>query len=198
MAKHHSMPSADAAWLHMDRPTNLMIIHSVFWFDEPVDWNRFGETVEERLVEAYPRFRQRVVESRVPGRTPHWEDDPDFDIGTHIHHLALPAPGDQAALQELVGDLMVRPLDRSRPLWEMYTIDGYGDGAAVLVRMHHCIADGIALARVMLSLTDAAPDAGRRAAPTRGGRGRRASRSLRAPGSAGRGDRSQARGHARP
>ncbi|MGZ5347900.1 MAG: wax ester/triacylglycerol synthase family O-acyltransferase, partial [Solirubrobacterales bacterium] len=123
-------------------------------------WDRLTETVQERLVEPYPRFRQAVVESHVPGRPPHWEDDADFDISTHIHHLALPAPGDQAALQELVGDLMVRPLDRSRPLWEMYMIDGYRDGAAVLVRMHHCIADGIALARVMLSLTDAAPDAG--------------------------------------
>ena len=77
-----------------------------------------------------------------------------------MHHLALPAPGDAAALQELVGDLMTMPLDRSRPLWHMYMVDGFGDGAAMIIRMHHCIADGIALARVMLSLTDSEPDAG--------------------------------------
>ena len=160
MAKHHPMPSADAAWLHMDRPTNLMIIHSVFWFDRPVDWERMRDTIQDRLVDAYPRFRQRVVGSHVPGRPPHWEDDPDYDIRNHIHHLGLPAPGGQTQLQELVSDLMTRPLDHSRPLWEMYAIDGYGEGAAVVTRMHHCIADGIALARVMLSLTDSAPDAG--------------------------------------
>ena len=71
-----------------------------------------------------------------------------------MHHLALPAPGDAAALQELVGDLMTMPLDRNRPLWHTYMIDGFGDGAAMICRMHHCIADGIALAQVMLSLTD--------------------------------------------
>ena len=77
-----------------------------------------------------------------------------------MHHLGLPAPGDAATLQELVGDLMTMPLDRSRPLWHTYMIDGFGDGAAMIIRMHHCIADGIALARVMLSLTDSKPDAG--------------------------------------
>ena len=148
------MTPADAAWLHMDRPTNLMIINSVLWFDEPVDWKRLREVVEERLVDKYPKFGMRVVESHIPGRAPHWEVDPDFDLDTHLHHVALPAPGDMAALQTLVSDLVVRPLDHAHPLWEMYLIDGYGPGAATLCRMHHCVADGIALARVMLSLTD--------------------------------------------
>jgi diacylglycerol O-acyltransferase / wax synthase len=161
----HPMSSADAAWLHMDRPTNLMVIDSVLWFETPVEWHRFRDVITERLVERYPRFRQRVSESPVPGRGPHWEDDEDFDLETHLHHLALPSPGDKTALQELVADLIVRPLDRARPLWEMYAIDGYGEGAALLCRMHHCIADGIALARVLLSLTDEAPDAGVAAAP---------------------------------
>jgi diacylglycerol O-acyltransferase / wax synthase len=152
--------SADAAWLHMDRPSNLMVINSVLLFDEPVDWARVREIIERRLVDVYPRFRQRPVESHLPLRPPKWEDDPDFAIEHHLHHLALPAPGDAAALQELVGDLMTMPLDRSRPLWHMYMIDGYGDGAALISRLHHCIADGVALARVMLSLTDAAPDCG--------------------------------------
>jgi diacylglycerol O-acyltransferase / wax synthase len=154
------LSSADTAWLHMDRPTNLMVINSVELFDRPLDWERFKRIIQTRLVDRYPRFRQRVVESRLPLRPPRWEDDPDYSLEHHVHHLALPAPGDRAALQELVGDLMSMPLDRNRPLWHTYMVDGFGTGAAVINRMHHCIADGIALARVMLSLTDSAPDAG--------------------------------------
>lgn len=154
------MPSADAAWLRMDRPTNLMIVNSVLLFEEPVDWDRLGAIVEERLVARYPRFRQLVTEAGPPRSGAFWEDDPNFDLGLHMHRRALPAPGDRAALQELVGDLMGEPLDRAKPLWNMYTIDGYGKGAAVFTRMHHCIADGIALARVLLSLTDTTSDAG--------------------------------------
>jgi WS/DGAT/MGAT family acyltransferase len=154
------LSSADAAWLHMDRPTNLMVINSLLLFDEPVDWDKVKQITQERLVDRYPRFRQRVVESRVPLRPPKWEADPDFALEHHMHHLALPAPGDDGALQDLIGDLMTTPLDRNRPLWHTYMIDGYGDGAALISRMHHCIADGIALARVMLSMTDSAPEAG--------------------------------------
>jgi diacylglycerol O-acyltransferase len=154
------LSSADAAWLHMDRPTNLMVINSVLLFDEPVDWERLRLITAERLVDRYPKFHQRVIDSRVPLLPPSWEDDPDFALEHHMHHRALPEPGDQAALQELVGDLMMMPLDRNRPLWQIYMVDGFGDGAALISRMHHCIADGIALARVMLSLTDSQPDAG--------------------------------------
>ncbi len=152
--------SADAAWLHMDRPSNLMVINSVLLFDEPVDWNRVREIIQRRLVDAYPRFRQRAVESRLPLRPPKWVDDRDYSLEHHVHHFALPAPGDDDTLQALIGDLMTMPLDRSRPMWHAYLIDGYGTGAAMIMRMHHCIADGIALARVMLSLTDSAPDVG--------------------------------------
>ena len=151
MGAQHAMSHADAAWLEMDRPTNLMIITSALWFDEPLDEGRVRQVVRERLVEPFPRFRQRVAEG-VTG--PAWEDDPDFDLDLHIHHLALPAPGDKAALERVVADLMAQPLERSRPMWAFYLLDGYGEGCAVVSRMHHAIADGIALARVMLSLTD--------------------------------------------
>lgn len=154
------LSSADTAWLHMDRPTNLMVINSVELFEQPLDWERFKQIIQKRLVDRYPRFRQRVVESHLPLRAPRWEDDPDFALEHHVHHIALPAPGDRAALEDLVGDLMSMPLDRHRPLWHTYMVDGFGTGVAVINRMHHCIADGIALARVMLSLTDSGPDAG--------------------------------------
>jgi diacylglycerol O-acyltransferase / wax synthase len=154
------MNTADAAWLHMDRPTNLMVVNSVLWFEEPMDLERGREIVRERLVERFPRFRQRVVEPRFGVGIPSWEDDPYFDLDRHLHHIALPAPGDTEALWDLVSDLISSPLDRSKPLWDIYVIDGYGAGMAQVTRMHHSIADGIALSRVLLSMTDDRPDAG--------------------------------------
>ncbi len=153
------MSHADAAWLHMDQPTNLMVITGALWFDEPVDWERAREVLRERLVERFPRFRQRVVEGSVTGLSgPHWEDDENFDLDLHIHRMALPAPGGQAALEALVAELMAEPLDPAKPLWQFHFVEGFGAGSAVVTRMHHCIADGIALARVLLSLTDELPD----------------------------------------
>jgi len=167
MSKRHRMPNADVAWLHMDRRTNVMAVHVVLSFDRLVDWSRLTEICRERLLERYPRFSQRVVESRVPWRPVAWEDDPHFDLERHFHRLALPAPGDQAALQELVARLMATPFDHSRPLWEMYLVEGYGPGCAIVCRVHHCIADGIGVARVLLSLTDDTPDGAVAPAPLR-------------------------------
>ncbi len=158
MSGSHGMSSADAAWLHMDRPTNLMVINSVLWFDEPVDWDAYADVIQERLIERFDRFSQRPVEGTTG---PHWQDT-EVDLELHLHRVALPAPGDRRALETFVSDRVATPLDRSRPLWEAYLIDGFNGGAAVLMRMHHSIADGIALARVMLTLTDGGPatDAG--------------------------------------
>jgi diacylglycerol O-acyltransferase len=181
MAETHPMSSADAAWLHMDEPTNLMVITSALWFDEPVDWERAREVIRMRLVDRYPRFRQRVVESSIPMQGPHWEDHEDFDLDLHLRRVALPEPGNQAALQELVADLMAEPLDLAKPLWQFHFVEGLGEGSAIVGRMHHCIADGIALARVLLSLTDKAPDDAGIAPPVDEGEGRGALGSLLSP-----------------
>jgi WS/DGAT/MGAT family acyltransferase len=159
-AESQRMSSADAAWLHMDQPTNLMVVTAAIWFDGPIDRKQVREVIQTRLVERFPRFRQLVVEGRAPLSGPHWEEDPNFDLDLHLHRVALPDPGDRSALQELVADLMAAPLDRSKPLWQFHFVDGYGDGAAIVARLHHCIADGVALARVLLSLTDEEPDVG--------------------------------------
>ena len=182
VSTRHAMSTADAAWLRMDRPTNLMIVNSVLWFDEPVDWDRCRAVFLERLVARFDRFRQRAVDG-LPLAGPHWQDDPDFDPDLHFHHVALPAPHDRAALEDFIGDRASTPLDHSRPLWEVYLIDDYGSGCAILVRIHHCIADGIALARVMLTLTDGGePDAGiaTRARATAGSRCPRSAAAARA------------------
>jgi diacylglycerol O-acyltransferase / wax synthase len=169
---HHRLPSADTAFLHMDRPTNLMVINFVMLFDEPVDEQRLRAVIASRLVERYPRFHQLVVEGRQPLRGPSFTEDLHFDLDRHVHRRELPGrtarweePSGDAALQELVGDLIASPLDRSKPLWDMYLIDRPDGGCALVVRIHHCIVDGIALAQVMLSLTDATPAAAPDAAP---------------------------------
>ena len=145
------MRHADAAWLRMDTPTNLMVVNSVLWFDDPVDEQRLRALVAERLVGRFRRFRQRAVEDHGTW----WEDDPDFDVPRHIHHLELPPPRRRPELEAVVSSYLTVPLERSRPLWDLYVTNDYdGGGTALLFRMHHCIADGIALTRVLLSLTD--------------------------------------------
>jgi diacylglycerol O-acyltransferase / wax synthase len=154
------MRAIDAAWLRMDRPTNLAIITSVLWFARPPDWEAVEELLCERLIGRFPRFSQRAVEPRIPIGMPQWEDDSDFDLRRHVHRHRLPAPGDQVALEAFVGTLQSTPLDRDKPLWSVHLVDGLGDGAAIVWRIQHCIVDGVSLARVLLSLSDHAPDAG--------------------------------------
>lgn len=141
----------------MEHPTNLMMISGIFMFDEPLELSALHEVIENRLL-SFRRFRQKVARPPLGFMTPYWVDDQDFDIRAHIHRIALPAPGDQAALQELANDLMSTPLDFSKPLWHIHLVDNFGKGCALVCRLHHCIADGIALMRVLLSLTDAAPE----------------------------------------
>jgi diacylglycerol O-acyltransferase / wax synthase len=181
MSQRHRMPAADVAWLHMERPTNLMINNVVMCFDTPVDWEHVKEICRERLVERFPRFSQRVAEPRVPLRPVAWEDDPHFDLEHHFHRLALPAPGDHAALLELVADMMATPLDHDKPLWDMYLVEGYGAGCAIVSRTHHSIADGIALARALVSLTDDAPEGAVAPAPPAERQGTRPMHAVTAP-----------------
>ncbi|MBM7118937.1 WS/DGAT/MGAT family O-acyltransferase [Archangium primigenium] len=155
------MNPVDAAWLQMEEPTSLMVITAVLWFDTPLEWARLVQRVRERLVEPHPRFRQRVVPGGV-WSAPRWEDVPDFALEAHLRRTRLEAPGGPEALAPRVGESMSTPLDPARPLWELHLFDGYASGSALLVRVHHAIADGIALGRVLMSLTDASADGARR------------------------------------
>lgn len=155
---NEAFSSVDAAWLRMDTPTNLAMITGVIVFDTPIDFERLKATFESRLL-IYNRFRQRVRETDLPIGGPRWEMDPCFNILNHVHRIALPEPGDHEALQHLVGDLMSTPLDRSKPLWHFHLIEKYGQGSALVGRLHHCIADGLALMQVLFSLTDEDMDA---------------------------------------
>lgn len=160
MSKTEPLSNVDAAWLRMEDPTNLMMVSSIMTFDEPLNLDHFMDVVEYRWLK-YERFRQRVVQPAMPLSTPYWETDPNFDLRAHIHRIALPAPGDHKTLQTVVSDLMSTPLDYSKPLWQVHIIENYGRGCALMARLHHCIADGMALMAVLLSFTDLTADAPR-------------------------------------
>jgi WS/DGAT/MGAT family acyltransferase len=142
----------------MDDPNNLMIITGIMIFAAPLDVERFKATINKSLLR-FKRFGQRVVPSRVPPTRLFWEDDPEFDIDNHIQRVILPSPGDQGVFQELISELMSHELEYSRPLWQFYVLEQFGQGSALICRLHHAIADGISLMHVLLSLADEDPDA---------------------------------------
>lgn len=152
------LSNVDAAWLGMDEPTTLMMITGVMTFKKPLNIDHLMAVFGHRWLK-FDRFRQRLVQPSIPGGKPYWEIDPYFKLSAHFRHIALPAPADQAALQQVVSQLMSAPLDASKPLWQIHVIDNYEGGSALVARIHHSIADGLALVYVLLSLTDMSPNA---------------------------------------
>ena len=150
------MSSVDAAWLGMEDPTNLMMVTGVLSLDGKADPKRLRSLLDKRLA-PFGRFHQRVVRPRTRAGMLHWQDDASFNIDNHVSHVALPAPGGEKALREIVSELMSSPLDATKPLWHVHLIDTHDGRSVVLARIHHSIADGIALVQVMLSLTDPRP-----------------------------------------
>lgn len=154
MAKE-KMSSVDTAWLHMDSTHNLMMIVGVMTFDTPINVARLKTLLEGRLL-AYPRFRQYVTDD---GMTAHWVDDEHFDLDAHLKRVRLPGAGGERELQAMVADLASERLDKGKPLWQMHLVENYRGGSALITRIHHCIADGIALIGVLLNMTDEDPNA---------------------------------------
>ena len=158
MERAEAMSKVDTAWLRMDSANNLMMILGVWTLRPRIRYDALCRRLQERLLR-YHRFRQRVVEEGGAGR---WVDH-EVDLRQHVVREKLPRhkDGAQAALQQRIGELAMTPLDRSRPLWQMHLVEDYDGGSALIIRIHHCIADGIALISVTLSLVDggAAPPA---------------------------------------
>ena len=152
------MNAVDAAWYHFDGPVNRAVITSALLTRTPLDFDKVRRVYAHRLAR-FGRFAQRVVERGFPVATPHWEPARDFEIDQQLHHIALPPPGDDAALAALVNDLASTPLDRERPLWDVHVVDGVNGGSAVITRMHHCIGDGTANVLIARALFDTSPDA---------------------------------------
>lgn len=151
MLRRERMSAVDTAWLRMDRPTNLMMIVGVMVFSQRMDFDRLRNTIDARLVGRYRRFRQCAIQE-VTGAF--WQDDPDFDLDAHLKRRALPGKAGKKELQALASELAVQPLNPGKPLWRFDLIEDYEGGSAMVVRIHHSIADGIALVGVILSLTD--------------------------------------------
>lgn len=149
------MSSVDTAWFRMDRPTNLMQIIGVMIFDGCLDLERFKRTVAKLLVR-YPRFRQ-IAEQDADGAW--WVDDDNFDIDAHIRQVLLPSPCGKPELQKFVAELASSPLNPSRPRWDYQLVETAAGESALVLRIHHAIADGMALVRVFDSLTDDRADA---------------------------------------
>ena len=149
-ARRERISGVDTAWLRMDMPTNLMVIVGVLMFEGRLEPARVKRTLERRFL-AYRRFRQKAVQDPTGAW---WEDDADFDIDSHVHQVALPGKAGKAELQAYVSDLASTPLDATKPLWQFHLVDNFDGGSALVMRIHHCYADGIALVQVMLSMTE--------------------------------------------
>ncbi|MDP3170595.1 MAG: wax ester/triacylglycerol synthase family O-acyltransferase [Polaromonas sp.] len=152
------MSKVDTAWLRMDTPSNLMMIVGVWQLTPGVSHAAVCERMESSLLK-YARFRQRVMEDTA-GAT--WVNDRYFDLKNHVIAEKLPKTArgkEQEVLQDRVAELAMQPLDRKRPLWQIHLVEDYTGpdgvkGSAMIVRIHHCIADGIALISVTMSLVD--------------------------------------------
>lgn len=157
------LSSLDASFLYLEKPAMHMHVAGVSVLDPRPDgsltYDDVVEVVQARLHLA-PRLRQRVL--RVPGdlARPLWVDDVHFDLDFHLRRSALPSPGGRVQLERAVGRVLSRPLDPSKPLWELYVFEGLAHRrTAVLLKMHHALADGISGMLIASALFDLSPDA---------------------------------------
>ncbi len=153
MARREKISAVDTAWLRMDRPSNLMMICGVLALAERIELKALRKIIDERFLR-FRRFRQRPVQTPAAA---FWETPGDFDLDHHVVHVALPGAAGKKELQALVSRLARTPLNPAWPLWQFHLIERYGGGSAVVARIHHCYADGIALVQVLLSMTDVGP-----------------------------------------
>ncbi len=153
----------DASFLYLETPTSHMHVAGLMVLDPSdadggVSLSRVKEVYGQRLHLA-PPFRRRLAPVPLGLHHPLWIEDPDFDIDDHIRSASLPSPGNDAQLAELVGELVALPLDRSRPLWEVWVIDGLASGnVAVLSKVHHAAIDGASGNELTVALLDLTPE----------------------------------------
>ncbi len=151
----------DVSFLYMEEPTTPMHVGGVAIFEVPedgFDYERLVHLIRTRIA-LVPRYRQRV--RWVPGHlaNPVWVDDENFDVTYHVRRSALPRPGTDEQLNELVARIMSRPLDRTRPLWEMYLVEGLEDDRfAILTKTHHAMVDGASAVDIGQVILDGTPE----------------------------------------
>jgi WS/DGAT/MGAT family acyltransferase len=140
------LSSLDASFLRMEDAATPMHVGSVMVFDAPeggFDYERLVTLISERIAHV-PRYRQRVRTVPAGLGNPVWIDDTNFDLSYHVRRSALPRPGSDEQLEELVARILPRPLDRSRPLWEVYLVEGLAeDRFAIIAKSHPSLVDGV-------------------------------------------------------
>ncbi len=149
----------DASFLYVENEVNHMHIASIAMFDGPAPQSHEFETMLASKLHRVPRYRQRIrfVPLEIAG--PVWCDDTHFDLAYHVRHTALPAPGTDEQFRTLVGRVMSQQLDRSKPLWEVWVVEGFEDGRwAILSKTHHCMVDGVAGTDLLGVILDDAAD----------------------------------------
>ena len=151
----------DAFFLYAETETAPMHVGGTCVFEGKLPYARFRAHLAARLHQT-PRYRQRAVPVPFNVSHPTWEDDPDFDIDNHLFRVRLDRPGTDEQLQQLSGEIFTGMLDRNKPLWEMHMVEGLeGDRTALILKVHHCMVDGVAgigLANTFLDVTPALPE----------------------------------------
>ena len=152
----------DASFLHIEDHVSHMHIASVAIFEgPPPPFVDIAAMVDAKL-DLVPRYRQKVRFVPFELGRPVWVDDPHFNIEYHLRHTALPSPGGESELRKLVGRVMAQQLDRSKPLWEIWVVEGLEDGRwAMLAKTHHALVDGISGTDLLAVIMDLSPDARR-------------------------------------
>jgi WS/DGAT/MGAT family acyltransferase len=156
------LSSLDTSFLNLEDATTPMHVGSVMVFDAPsggFDYESLVTLISQRIAHV-PRYRQRI--KTVPGSlaNPVWVDDTHFDMSYHVRRSALPRPGSDEQLEELVARIQPRPLDRSRPMWEVYLVEGLAENRfAIITKTHHSLVDGISSVDIGNVLVDGNPTA---------------------------------------
>lgn len=154
------LSTLDAEFLHLEDGAVHMHIAGACIFNDPPPLMHEMEALYASKLHLIPRYRQRVRTVPFELGRPVWADDPHFDLGYHLRRIALPAPGDDAAFCRLMGLITSQPLDRQRPLWETWLVEGLEGGRwALIFKVHHCMVDGIAGVGLLNVFLDVQPDA---------------------------------------
>lgn len=159
----------DASFLYFETPSQPLHVSSIFELDTSTvpgghGFDRFRDELRTRI-KSVPELRQKLVDHRLNLDYPVWVEDDSFDIDRHLNRIALPAPGGRRELSEVCGHIASLPLDRERPLWEMWAIEKLADGSApserlaVMIKVHHASIDGAGATDLLMKLCDTQPSA---------------------------------------
>jgi WS/DGAT/MGAT family acyltransferase len=144
------MSSIDSSFLHVENDVTPMHIGGVSLFEGPPPAFADLKAMVAGKLDIVPRYRQKVRFMPLGAGTPAWIDDPHFSLDYHVRHTAIPAPGSEEQLRQMASRIFSQALDRNKPLWELWSIEGLRDGRwALLSKVHHCMVDGVAATDLM-------------------------------------------------